>query len=43
MELMFAVEDAGVNGYTIDPFWAKSIAPGKSYFIIICVAFIQLL
>ena len=31
-ELMFAVEDAGVNGYAIDPFWAKSIAPGKSSF-----------
>ena len=29
---MFAVEDAGVNGYAIEQVWAKSIASGKSSF-----------
>lgn len=28
--LMFSVQDAAVNGYMCDPFWAHSIAPGKA-------------
>ncbi len=30
--LMFSVDDASVNGFMIDPFWATSVAPGKSDF-----------
>lgn len=27
--LMFSVDDASVNGFMCDPFWAESVAPGK--------------
>lgn len=30
--LMFSITDSSVNGYAIDPFWAESVAPGKSSF-----------
>lgn len=28
-ELMFSINDAAVNGYMCDPFWAETVAPGK--------------
>lgn len=31
-EVMFSVDDASVNGYMMDPFFAKSVLPGKSTF-----------
>lgn len=31
-EVMFSVDDASVNGYMMDPFFAKSILPGKCAF-----------
>lgn len=31
-EVMFSVDDASVNGYMIDPFFAKSVLPGKCAF-----------
>jgi hypothetical protein len=27
--LMFSIQDAAVNGFMCDPFWAESVAPGK--------------
>lgn len=30
--VMYSVEDASVNGYMLDPFWADSIEPGKCAF-----------
>lgn len=30
--LMFSVDEASINGYMADPFWAKSVAPGKCAF-----------
>ena len=30
--VMFSVEDASVNGYMIDPFWATSVSGGKCMF-----------
>lgn len=31
-EVMFSVDDASVNGYMMDPFFAKTVLPGKSAF-----------
>lgn len=31
-EVMFSVEDASINGYMIDPFFAKEVLPGKCAF-----------
>lgn len=31
-EVMFSVDEASVNGYMADPFWAKSVLPGKCAF-----------
>lgn len=31
-EVMFGVDEASVNGYMADPFWAASVLPGKSKF-----------
>lgn len=31
-EVMFAVDEVSVNGYMADPFWAKSVMPGKCAF-----------
>lgn len=31
-ELMFAVDEASVNGFMVDPFWANSVLPGKCAF-----------
>ena len=31
-ELMYAVDDVSVNGFMADPFWAKSVGPGKVAF-----------
>ncbi len=30
--VMFSIDNAAVNGYMIDPFWASSVAAGKSAF-----------
>ncbi len=32
VEVMFAVDEASINGYMIDPFWAKSVRPGMCAF-----------
>ena len=31
-ETMFSLSDSSVNGYMSDPFWAKSVSPGKCAF-----------
>lgn len=31
-EAMFSVDEASVNGYMVDPFWAESVIPGKCEF-----------
>lgn len=31
-EIMFSVDDASINGYMMDPFWATSVFPGKCAF-----------
>lgn len=31
-EAMFSVNEASVNGYMVDPFWAESVIPGKCEF-----------
>lgn len=31
-EIMFSVDEASVNGYMADPFWATSVLPGKCAF-----------
>lgn len=31
-EVMFSVDEASVNGYMIDPFWANSVGAGKCAF-----------
>lgn len=31
-EVMFSVDEASVNGYMVDPFWATSVLPGKCAF-----------
>lgn len=32
VEVMFSIDEASVNGFMIDPFWANSVLPGKCAF-----------